>query len=229
MKKLILFVPLLYLFLSCSKSDLPNTLFVNSDKTYLALGDSYTFGEAVLLEESFPYQLVDKLNASGIKTLEPDVIAATGWTSKNLIDGIKQVKLKPKYDIVTLLIGSNNQYLKYSKEIFRKEFVELLNTAVSHSSGGRATVFVFSLPDWGVTPFGQLKNPKEVSIEIDAFNKIIEEESFNARVHFINITPESRIAGIDQTFTSQDELHPSGKMYADWVKKLFPLVKAELY
>lgn len=229
MKKLTLLVPLFYLFISCSKSDIPQTLFINSDKTYLALGDSYTFGEAVSQEESFPYQLVNQLNVAGIKTLEPDVVAATGWTSKNLIDGIKQVQLKPKYSIVTLLIGSNNQYLKYSKELFRKEFVELLNTAVSHSAGGRATVFVFSLPDWGVTPFGQLKNPKEVTIEIDAYNKIIEEESFNARVHFINITPESRAAGIDQSLTSQDELHPSGKMYAGWVKKLFPLVKAELY
>ena len=118
MKKLTLLVPLFYLFISCSKSDIPQTLFINSDKTYLALGDSYTFGEAVSQEESFPYQLVNQLNVAGIKTLEPDVVAATGWTSKNLIDGIKQVQLKPKYSIVTLLIGSNNQYLKYSKELF---------------------------------------------------------------------------------------------------------------
>lgn len=229
MKKLTLFVPLLYLFLSCSKSDIPNTLFVDSDKTYLALGDSYTFGEAVSQEESFPFQLVSQLNAAGIKTLEPELVAATGWTSSNLIDGIKQAKLKPKYDFVTLLIGSNNQYLNYSKEAYRKELVELLNTAVSHSARGRATVFVFSLPDWGVTPFGRLKNPPQVTIAIDAYNKIIEEEAFNARVHFINITPESRFAANDQSLTSQDELHPSAKMYADWVKKLFPLVKTELF
>lgn len=229
MKRLILFLPFIYFFVSCSKTEIPKTLFQISDKTYLALGDSYTFGEAVPQEDSFPYQLVNQLNSAGIKTLKPEVVAETGWTSKNLIDGISQSNLKPKYDIVTLLIGSNNQYLKYSKESYRKELTYLINTAVSHSVGGRATVFVFSLPDWGVTPFGQLKNPAEVSIEIDAYNKIIEEETFNARVHYVNITPESRFAGLDQTLTSQDELHPSGKMYAGWVKKLFPLVKSELY
>jgi lysophospholipase L1-like esterase len=229
MKRLIPLLALIYLFVSCSKSELPQTLRVVSDKTYLALGDSYTVGEGVYQEESFPFQLVDQLNAAGIKTLSPDVVAFSGWTSKNLLDGIKQSNLKPKYDLVSLLIGSNNQYLKYSKDTFRKEFVELLNIAVSHSVGGRATVFVFSLPDWGVTPFGQLKNPSEVTLEIDAFNKIIEEEAFNARVHFINITSESRIAGVDQSLTCIDGLHPSGKMYAGWVKKLFPLVKTELF
>jgi len=229
MKRLILFIPIIYLFVSCSKSEIPQTIYQITDKTYLALGDSYTFGEAVSQEESFPFQLVDRLNSEGVKTLNPDVVAATGWTSKNLIDAIKQSKLKPKYNFVTLLIGSNNQYLKYSKETYRKELVDLINTAISHSSGGRATVFVFSLPDWGVTPFGRLKNPAGVSVDIDAFNKIIEEEAFNASVHFINITPESRFAGLDQTLTSQDELHPSGKMYTGWIKKLFPLVRAELF
>lgn len=218
-----------YLFLSCSKTEIPKTLFQNLEKTYLALGDSYTFGEAVSKEESFPFQLVDKLNRAGIKTLEPDVVAATGWTSKNLIDALKDAKLKPKYSIVTLLIGSNNQYLNYSKETFRKELVELINTAVTHSVGGRSTVYIFSLPDWGVTPFGQLKNPSAVTISIDAYNKIIEEEAFNARIHFIDITAESRAAAIHQSLTSPDDLHPSGKMYSIWVDKLFPLVKTELF
>lgn len=199
------------------------------DKTYLALGDSYTVGEAISQKESFPYQLTDHLNANGVKTSEPEIVAYTGWTSSNLIEGINQSKLKEKYDFVTLLIGVNNQYTNASKETYRKEFAELLNTAVSFSAGGRATVFVISIPDWGVTPFGQLKNPKEVAIEIDAFNAINREEAFNARVHYIDITPGSRLAENDQSLTSADSLHPSGKMYAEWVKQLLPLVKKELF
>jgi len=226
------FLPLLLVLVSvfsCLKPELPKSIIQFSDKTYLALGDSYTVGDAIYQEESFPFQLVDQLNAAGIKTSDPDIVAYTGWTSSNLIDGIKQAKLKERYDFVTLLIGVNNQYMKFSKEIYRKEFAELLNTAISHSAGGRATVFVISIPDWGVTPFGQLKDPLKVAIEIDAFNKIIQEEVFNARVHYIDITPDSRLAGIDQSLTSIDGLHPSAKMYAGWVKKLLPLVKKELY
>lgn len=58
---------------------------------------------------------------------------------------------------MTLLIVVNNQYMKFSKDTYRKELAELLNTAISRSAGGRATVFVISIPDWGVTPFGHLK------------------------------------------------------------------------
>ncbi|WP_245704511.1 SGNH/GDSL hydrolase family protein [Daejeonella rubra] len=228
MRSLLLLLVLVSVF-SCSKPDLPRSIIQFSDKTYLALGDSYTVGDAVYQKESFPFQLVDQLNAAGIKTSDPDVVAYTGWTTSNLIDGIKQAKLKEKYDFVTLLIGVNNQYMKFSKETYRKEFAELLNTAISHSAGGRATVFVISIPDWGVTPFGQLKNPVEVTIEIDAFNKINREEAFNARVHYIDITPGSRLAENDQSLTSADSLHPSGKMYAEWVKQLLPMVKKELY
>ena len=229
MKRFLLLISVFVSIFSCSKPELPQSIIQFSDKSYLALGDSYTVGDAVYQEESFPFQLVDQLNTAGIKTSDPDIVAYTGWTTRNLIDGINQAKLKEKYDFVTLLIGVNNQYMKYSKDTYRKEFAELLNTAISHSAGGRATVFVISIPDWGVTPFGQLKNPAEAAVEIDAFNKINQEEAFIARVHYIDITPDSRLAGTDQSLTSIDGLHPSGKMYAGWVKKLMPLLKAELY
>ena len=198
------------------------------DKTYLALGDSYTIGEAVSTEESFPYQLVAQLNSGGVKTLKPRIIAYTGWTTGNLISAINQEKINEKYDFVTLLIGVNNQYMKHSPEIYRKEFAGLLNTAVNYSAGGKATVFVISIPDWGVTDFGKLKNPKEVAIEIDKFNAINKEATYNAGVHYIDITPGSRLAANDTTLISIDGLHPSGKMYAEWVKQLLPLVRREL-
>lgn len=227
--KAVLFFSVLISAVSCSKPETRQSLYVQMDKTYLALGDSYTVGEAVPQKESFPYQLTEQLNANGVKTSAPEIVAITGWTTSNLIEGIKELKPGVKYDFVTLLIGVNNQYTNASKETYRKEFAELLNTAVSFSSGGRATVFVISIPDWGVTPFGQLKNPKEVAIEIDAFNAINREEAFNARVHYIDITPGSRLAENDQSLTSADSLHPSGKMYAEWVKQLLPLVKKELF
>ncbi len=197
-------------------------------KTFLALGDSYTSGEAVIQSESFPFQLADKLRAEGFKVENPHVIASTGWTTINLLAALKNEPLKEKYDFVTVLIGVNNQYVKSSLNEYRTHFVEILNKAISHSRGGRATVYVLSIPDWTVTPFGKLKDTKLESASVDIYNKVNREESKNANVHYVEITAASRIADTDDSYTSTDGLHPSYKMYKDWADKLYPLIKKEL-
>jgi lysophospholipase L1-like esterase len=197
-------------------------------KTFLALGDSYTSGEAVIPSESFPAQLTDKLRAGGVKMEPPHVIASTGWTTINLLAALKEETLDEKYDFVTVLIGVNNQYVKRSLTEYRTHFVEILNKAVSHSRGGRGTVFVLSIPDWSVTPFGKLKDTKLESTSVDVYNNVNREESKNASVHYIDITAASRIADTDDSYTSIDGLHPSYKMYNEWADKLYPLVKKEL-
>jgi lysophospholipase L1-like esterase len=197
-------------------------------KTYLALGDSYTLGEAVIPGGSFPFQLADKLRAGGVKVGLPHVIASTGWTTINLLAALKEEPLEEKYDFVTVLIGVNNQYVKRSLTEYRIHFVEILNKAISHSRGGRATVYVLSIPDWTVTPFGKLKNTKLESASVDVYNTVNREESKNASVHYIDITAASRIADSDDSYTSIDGLHPSYKMYKEWADKLYPLVKKEL-
>jgi len=74
--------------------------------TYLALGDSYTIGEAVPQKLSYPYQLMDGLNAQSVHVQPPTIIATTGWTTDNLIDAISRSDIHAeKYDFVTLLIG----------------------------------------------------------------------------------------------------------------------------
>ncbi len=197
-------------------------------KTFLALGDSYTSGEAVIQSESFPFQLADKLRAAGVKIETPHVIANTGWTTINLLVALKEEPLEEKYDFVTVLIGVNNQYVKRSLTEYRTHFVEILNKAISHSRGGRATVYVLSIPDWTVTPFGKLKDTKLESASVDMYNDVNREESRNANVNYLDITAASRIAETDDSYTSIDGLHPSYKMYKDWADKLYPLVKKEL-
>lgn len=197
-------------------------------KTYLALGDSYTSGEGVIQSESFPFQLAAKLKNAGVQMETPHVIARTGWTTINLLAALKEEPMDDKYDFVTVLIGVNNQYVKRSLTEYRSHFVEILNTAISHSRGGRATVYVISIPDWSVTPFGKLKNTQLESASVDIYNNVNREESKNASVNYIDITAASRIADTDDSYTSIDGLHPSYKMYADWVEKLYPLVKKEL-
>ena len=197
--------------------------------SYLALGDSYTIGEAVAQDQSFPYQLAVKLNTQGVKVAVPRIIAKTGWTTGELQAAVQSASITRKFDVVTLLIGVNNQYRGNSIELYRTEFRSLLQTAIAFASGNKAHVFVVSIPDWGVTPFGKGsgKEVKSISKEIDAFNAVNKEETLQAGVSYTDITPESRDVANDVSLAAADGLHPSGKMYQEWVTLLAPaIVKA---
>ncbi len=198
--------------------------------TYLALGDSYTIGEAVKAEESFPYQLVSQLKNVGLNFAAPKIIAKTGWTTDELQLAIKEAHLTQTYDVVTLLIGVNNQYRGYSTTTYRKEFAALLQTAITFAKQGKSSVFVVSIPDWGVTPFGKNsgKDIKLISKEIDAFNAINKEESLAMGVSYVDITPGSRNASTNLSLIASDGLHPSGKMYTDWASALLPPISLAL-
>jgi lysophospholipase L1-like esterase len=191
-------------------------------KTYLALGDSYTVGEAVPANESFPHQLKEALLKQGHPVENLKIIAQTGWTTDELQAAIAAEILNPPYDLVTLLIGVNNQYRGYFLETYRIEFEQLLHQAICYAGKDVDRVRVLSIPDWGVTPFAQKegRSAEQVAKEIDAFNAVAQEISENLGVVFINITPHSRLATTDLSLLASDGLHPSGKMYAEWVQQL---------
>jgi lysophospholipase L1-like esterase len=191
-------------------------------KTYLALGDSYTIGEAVSASESFPYQLKDALVKQGHPVESIQIIAQTGLTTDELQAAIDIATLSPPYDLVTLLIGVNNQYRGYSLETYRIEFEQLLKQAIVSAGSDAERVRVLSIPDWGVTPFAQKEGrvADKVAKEIDGFNAAAQEISENLGVVFINITPHSRLAATDLSLLAPDGLHPSGEMYAHWVQSL---------
>jgi lysophospholipase L1-like esterase len=196
--------------------------------TYLALGDSYTIGEAVPQIQSYPYQLQNWLNADKLNIHEPDIIAVTGWTTGNLISAIDRSAFKDnKYDFVTLLIGVNDQFQKLSKDNYRTSFAQVLQTAIRFAKGDSSRVFVLSIPDWGVTPFAGGRE-SEVGPDIDAFNTINREETAKAHVSYIDITPISRKAISNPSLIAGDGLHPSGAMYMEWVQILAPIVKRHL-
>ena len=184
--------------------------------TYLALGDSYTIGEGVVLQENFPYQVVKNLRKSGYQFNDPDIIATTGWTTDELAEGIRRQNLKGSYDIVSLLIGVNDQYRGKSVEDFIKGFEPLLSTAIQFAAGKNDHVFVLSIPDWGVTPFAEGRDRKKVAEEIDAFNRACQVECNKKDVLFIDITSEYRINGMKPEYLVPDHLHPSAKEYSQW-------------
>ncbi|HZQ10114.1 MAG TPA: SGNH/GDSL hydrolase family protein [Anaerolineae bacterium] len=190
---------------------------------YLALGDSYTIGESVSAHERFPVQLARRLREQGIQIDEPQIIARTGWTTDELERAILQNPPPGPFDLVTLLIGVNNQYRGRDAEEYRREFVGLLERAIAFAGNNPARVIVISIPDWGMTPFG--RNRKNVSAEIDMFNAINQSEATARGVHYVNITPISRKAENDTSLIAGDGLHPSGKMYSQWVDLLLPIAQ----
>lgn len=188
--------------------------------TYLALGDSYTLGESVLLQQSFPYQAVQLLRKKGHDVAAPEIIAESGWTTEELQAGMTSYLYSPKYDFVSLLIGVNNQYRRQDIILFKEQFEALLNRSLELAGGKKDHVFVFSIPDYSVTPFAQDKNKEQIGKEIDGYNKLSKAICIQYKLSFIDITESSREAHNRPDLVAEDGLHPSPKEYARWAKKL---------
>jgi lysophospholipase L1-like esterase len=192
----------------------------NMPYTYLALGDSYTIGEGVPLFESFPYQAVQLLRKAGRDFHAPEIIAKTGWTTDELMAGIAATQTRETYDVVSLLIGVNNQYRCRSVQEYASEFGELLKDAIRFAGNSPAKVIVLSIPDWGITPFASGRDTKAIAKEIDAYNAVNKKIAQQYKTHYIDITQSTRNAQGDETMLAADKLHPSGKEYAIWSREM---------
>ncbi len=190
--------------------------------TYLALGDSYTIGEGVLPQENFPNQTVQLLKE---KITAPHIIATTGWTTDELDAAIDTAKILESFDVVSLLIGVNNQYRGRTVKNFEMEFEHLLQRSIQFAANKSEHVFVLSIPDWGVTPFAEERDRKKIAAEIDEYNNICNSSALKFNANYIDITVEQRIDGNIADFLAADKLHPSGKEYLKWAKKLAALIK----
>jgi len=201
-------------------------LFAQKQRSYLALGDSYTIGESVPVYENFPYQTVQLLRSKGLMVHAPEIVARTGWTTDELLAGIEKTKFLAEYDLVSLLIGVNNQYRGRSLEEYGEQFKILLSKAIFFAGGKKEHVFVISIPDWGATPFAEGRDRKKIGEEINAFNQLKKKICLEFGIHFIEITEGSRNALTDQSLVARDKLHPSGKEYAKWAEKLAAAILA---
>jgi lysophospholipase L1-like esterase len=203
---------------------------VSVEKTYtlLALGDSYTIGEGVLLHENFPYQVTVWLRKTGLNFQAPEIIAKTGWTTDELLAAINHHSFLPTYDFVTLLIGVNNQYRGRSPEEYKMEFESLLKQAIRFAGNKNDRVIVLSIPDWGATPFAEGRDRQKIASEIDAYNTANKAIAEMSGVHYINITPGTREVAGNPEWLAGDGLHPSAKEYARWATMIAPIIKAKL-
>jgi lysophospholipase L1-like esterase len=200
------------------------TMALNStaqkQRSFLALGDSYTIGESVPIYESFPYQTVQLLRNKGLSVLAAEIMAKTGWTTDELMVGIERTTFEKSYDIVTLLIGVNNQYRGKDPSTYEQEFEKLLNKAIYFAGGNKQHVFVLSIPDWGATPFAASRDRVKIGKEIDQFNAINRKITEKAGIAYVSITEGSREATSNALLVAKDGLHPSGLEYGRWAKKL---------
>ena len=192
--------------------------------SYLALGDSYTIGEGVGLEDRYPMQLVREWNKNAkVPFTAPLIIAKTGWTVDELEAGIQaNPPAVEGYDLVTLLIGVNNQYRGRSVESFAVDFEKMLQRAIVFAKGNKSRVIVLSIPDWGVTPFASQKgvDPDQVAKAINTYNRTKKEICDKQGIKFIDITDDYRMDGGLPEGVVEDQLHPSKLIYGQWTDKL---------
>ena len=195
---------------------------------YLALGDSYTIGESVAAAERWPVQLAALLRAAGVPVEPPEIIARTGWTTDELDAAIDAAAPVGPYELVSLLIGVNNQYRGRSAAEYTAQFAGLLARAIGFAGGRPGRVLVLSIPDWGVTPFARGRDRAAIGAAIDQFNAINAAEAGRAGVRYVDVTPLSRQAASDPGLIADDGLHPSGRMYAGWAALALPAVTPAL-
>lgn len=209
---------MLLTFVSCKQKN-SETSEEAQPLTYLALGDSYTIGESVSETGRWPHQLVKTLEPIIKESLHTTIVAKTGWTTDELNQGINEASLDSSYDLISLLIGVNNQYRGWSLEEYKLEFESLLKRAIAFKRNENSPVFVVSIPDYGVTPFVQNsnRNPEQIASEIDMFNTAAKQICAHYGIPFFNITPISRTAVNDANLIAEDGLHPSAEMYRQWV------------
>ncbi|MFE3847196.1 GDSL-type esterase/lipase family protein [Flavobacterium sp. LB3P45] len=202
----------------------------NQTFSYLALGDSYTIGQSVCETCRFPEQLKKSLSNLNPNNNYPlKLIAQTGWTTTNLISAVYLQNTRSDYDLVTLLIGVNNQYQNKPFSVYEKEFPELVTKAIACAKGDKGNVIVVSIPDYAYTPFGQGSgNQLRISIEIDGYNAFAKKYCTDNTIEFTNITDITRQGLTNTNLVAQDGLHPSELAYSLFVERILPKAAAAI-
>lgn len=221
-----LFIILPFLFSACAKTQTVGSVGTPSGgttpvKTWLALGDSYTIGQSVNITDRFPDQTAELLRVRGVNMPVPNYIATTGWTTTDLQNAINARNPAP-HDVVSLLIGVNDQYQTHDTNGYRQRFTILLEKSIQLARNKKQNVFVLSIPDYSVTPFAAGLDKPRIRMEIDWFNAINRSVTESYGITYMDITPSTREAETDPSLVAFDGLHPSANEYRKWAERLVP-------
>ena len=188
--------------------------------TLLALGDSYTIGEGVNVDQRWPNQFIQVAYENGVDFSSSRIIAETGWKSYDLINAIESSNFEKKYDYVSLLIGVNNQFNSKPINEFKNDLDKLL-VKINSLKKKNGSVLIISIPDWGSSPFGEGFDRGEISSEINTFNNSLKSFANTNGLKYVDVTEISRRAINEPNLITADNLHPSGIMYLEWAKKIY--------
>ena len=204
----------------------------------LSIGDSYTIGQSVSNESNFPVQLKDSIRQElSNDKVNVEIIAVTGWTTTNLIDTLIPIindngsdNIFKNNDLITILIGVNNQFQHKPFSVYEEEFPNLVNIAISlTASQNKRDVIVISIPDYAYTPSGQsMFNSSQISEEIDLYNSFAESYCIENDINYVNITDITRLGLAMPELVADDNLHPSGVAYGKFVERIFPVALNKL-
>ena len=195
-------------------------------RSYLALGDSYTSGQAVNLNDRYEVQAVGMLRKTGYHFNDPAVIAEAGWTTSNLLAAVNDTILPLPYDVVSILIGVNNQYQGGSQDNYQQEFTTLLQQCIRLAGNRPSHVIVLSIPDYSLSPFAARMDKAAISTQIAAFNQINAGVAASYHTYYLDITATSRqFPGDGSPLFASDGLHYSRQEYGVWATMLAPLLR----
>jgi acyl-CoA thioesterase-1 len=141
--------------------------------------------------------------------------------------GIKRTDLAEKYDLVSLLIGVNNQYQGLPLADFEKDFRSLIDTALKYTGNDKNHIFIVSIPNYGYTPFGAEKK-EEITADLAKFNGLSKSICDELGIAFYNVTDISLEAETNAEYRASDNLHPSGTQYAAWISSFLEEVIKKL-
>ncbi len=168
------------------------------------------------------------LRARGLEMGDPHIVARTAWTTDELSDAITEADPRGPFDLVTLMVGVNDQYRSRSVASFGAEYEMLLRRAVAFAAGKPASVLAISIPDWSATPFAQGRDRERIRRQIDAYNARGSELAASSGVRWIDVTALTREMRSNPALVIADGLHPSGEMYRRWAELLLPAAESIL-
>jgi len=188
---------------------------------FLALGDSYTVGTSVPAHDAWPWQLTELLRHRGVPCQDPVIIAHEGWTAGELVEGIDAAKPQGTFDVVTVMVGVNNQFRGGSTADYRREPGEVFKRAFAAAGGDAHRIIGLTIPDYGVTPFAQGRDSNRIALEINQFNDVFRQEAHKRGVRTVNVTTVSRFARSDKSLIAEDGLHPSARLHSLWARLVY--------
>ncbi|MCW2991542.1 MAG: Lipolytic enzyme [Solirubrobacterales bacterium] len=185
---------------------------------YGVIGDSYSNGEGVGIERSWPALLARRLHLHLV--VNP---AVSGWTSEQALAEELPAFERARPQVATLLIGVNDLVRGATLHELRGHFRELLAKMVRIVGGARRVVVV-TVPDFSVKPAGaSFGDAAAISRALRRLNRAVRAEAAAQHVAVADIFAVSR----RPTDPSPDGLHPSARELEAWTDAIAPVARRQ--